>query len=75
MSMAEEVSIIYATVNGFLDDVPVNKVQDFEAAFHKFIASNHPEIHSGLTEKREITPDIDEQLRTAIREFKETVPY
>ncbi len=75
MSMAEEVSIIYATVNGFLDDVPVNKVQDFEMAFHKFIASNHPEIHSGLTEKREITPDIDEQLRTAIREFKETVPY
>lgn len=75
MNMPQEISIIYATVNGFLDDVPVNKVQDFETAFHKFIASNHPEITGGIAEKREITPEIDEQLRNAIREFKETVPY
>src|SRR5437660_7114 len=43
LPMEKEVAIIFAVTNGFLDDVPVEKVQAFEAAFHSFMDSNHPE--------------------------------
>src|SRR5215212_6428017 len=39
LSMAQESSILYAVTNGFLDDVPVEKVQAFEAAWHQFMQS------------------------------------
>ena len=44
MSLRQQVVILYAVVNGYLDDVPVGKVAAFETAFHRFMESNHPEI-------------------------------
>jgi F-type H+-transporting ATPase subunit alpha len=75
MPLYEQVEILYAVVNGYLDDVEMAKVPDFEAAFHKFMASNHPEIGGAIDEKREIVPETEETLKAAVREFKENVPY
>ena len=75
MSLHEEVEILYAAVNGFLDDVPVNKIRDFEMAFRRFMASSHPDIGEAIEDKKEITPEIEEKLKTAINEFKQTMPY
>ena len=58
-----------------LDDVPVEKVQPFEQAFHKFMESNHPEIESRLMDEKIFTPEIEGMLKGAIGEFKNTVPY
>jgi len=44
MSLGEQVSILYAVTNGFLDEVPVDKVMTWEENFHRFIKSSHPEI-------------------------------
>ena len=43
--------ILFARGNGFLDDVPVEKVRAFETAFYNFMDSNHPEIGGEITEK------------------------
>jgi F-type H+-transporting ATPase subunit alpha len=75
MNLHEEVSILYAAVNGFLDDVPVNKIRDFELAFQKFMASAHPDVGTAIEDKKEVTPEIEEGLKTAIGEFKQTMPY
>src|SRR2546423_1465843 len=40
----QQVMILYAVTNGFLDDVPVNRVQEWEAQFHSFMSNAHPEI-------------------------------
>jgi len=37
--------------------------------------SNHPDIGRDIEEQKQITPEIEEKLKTAIGEFKETVPY
>ena len=75
LSMAQQAEVFWGLNNGFLDDVPVEKVQPFEQAFHKFMESNHPEIESRLMDEKIFTPEIEEMLKGAIGEFKNTVPY
>ena len=75
MNLHQEVAILYAAVNGYLDDVPVNKIRDFETAFQRFMDSSHPDIGEAIEDKKEITPEIEEKLKAAIDEFKQTMPY
>jgi F-type H+-transporting ATPase subunit alpha len=75
LSMAQEVTILYALNNGFLDDVPVDKIRDFEAAFHKFMGSSHPEIGDAIRSERVLSDETAKRLSDAVTEFKNTVPY
>jgi len=75
LSMAQQVSMFWALNNGFLDDVPVEKVQPFEAAFHKYMESNKPAITSKIGEQMVLDEAIENELRAALTEFKSTVPY
>jgi F-type H+-transporting ATPase subunit alpha len=69
-----EIVAIFAAVQGFLDDVPVEKVRAFETNLYSFMDSNHPEIGKEINEKMELSADLEERLRAAIREFKQAVP-
>ncbi len=60
---------------GFLDDVPVEKVQAFESAFHKFMASNKPAIAAKIMDEKTISDAIADTLKQAVTDFKNTVPY
>jgi len=71
----QEVTIIYCGIHGFLDDVPVAKVRDFEAAFHRFLETQHPDIVRAIEETKDLSPETEEKLRQAIEQFKATVPY
>ncbi|MBE3111728.1 MAG: F0F1 ATP synthase subunit alpha [Acidobacteria bacterium] len=75
MNLHQEVEILYAAVNGLLDDVAVNKIRDFETAFQRFMASSHPDLGEAIEDKKEITPEIEEGLKAAINEFKQSMPY
>jgi F-type H+-transporting ATPase subunit alpha len=75
MPLRQQVEILYAAVNGHLDDLPVAKLQSFETAFHRHMESNHPEIGRDIEEQKQITPEIEEKLKAAILQFKETAPY
>ncbi|HLF76130.1 MAG TPA: F0F1 ATP synthase subunit alpha, partial [Dehalococcoidia bacterium] len=69
-----EVLILFAAVNGFLDDVPVDKVRAFETALYSYIESNHPGIVSEINEKMILADELSEQIRKAISEFKQVAP-
>ena len=75
LSLAEEVAVIFALTNGLLDDVPTEKIASFESAFTSFLASNKPDLAARIESERAISDEIDQELRAAIAEFKETVPY
>lgn len=70
MPVEEQVAVIYTAVNGYLDDLPVERVRPFEAEFLSYLRSQRPEILSGIREKKEITPELENQLKEAINEFK-----
>ena len=75
LTPGQEVSILYAGVNGYLDDVELGKVHAFEEAFHNHMQGSHPDMLKEIDEKKELTPEIEEKLKKAIQQFKESVPY
>jgi F-type H+-transporting ATPase subunit alpha len=75
MALAKEVTILYAVTNGYLDDIPVGKIAAFEQAFHRFLETNHPEIGQHIATEKEIKPEVEEILKTAILEFKQSATY
>jgi len=70
MSSGKEVMILYAVTNGYLDNVPVDKVTAWELNFHKFMQTSYPELEQKIAREKEIKPEIGEALKAAIMEFK-----
>ena len=73
VSLEQQVSIIYAAINGFMDEVPVASVAEFETGFHRFMQTNHPEVVEKIAETKDLGDDAVEGLRKAIDEYKQTV--
>ncbi|MCK6457930.1 MAG: F0F1 ATP synthase subunit alpha [Phycisphaerae bacterium] len=61
---------ILAGTRGFLDDLPISRVQEFETELLKFIRDEHPEVVAELREKRELTPELDKKLMELLGQFK-----
>jgi F-type H+-transporting ATPase subunit alpha len=70
MLIEKQVMVLYAVINGYLDDVPVEQAGAFEAAFHKFMEASHPEIGRRLATDKALTEDTENKLKAAIVEFK-----
>jgi len=68
--LENQVMILYAAINGYLDDVAVNKAADFEADFYKFVNTTHPEIGDAIVKTKELSAETEEALKKAIDEFK-----
>ena len=64
----EQVVSIYTGVNGWLDDIPTDRVKAFEEEFLKFMRSSHPEILKDIRESKQIRDE--EALKKAVEEFK-----
>lgn len=68
MPVANQVAILYAVTNGYMDEVPVGEVKNWEKKFHQFLKSQ-PVIKE-INEKKELTPEIEEELKKVITNFK-----
>jgi len=75
MSLDKEITILYAVTNGYLDDVPLEKIAASEQGFHRFLETNHPEINQRILTDKEIKPETDVALKSAISEFKKSAAY
>jgi F-type H+-transporting ATPase subunit alpha len=69
MTVAQQVVIIFAVTNGFLDDVDVPAIRAWETGLHEFMAAQHPEIGEEIRTKRALSDDLIARLRTAIEEY------
>jgi F-type H+-transporting ATPase subunit alpha len=72
MPVEHQVMIIFAAVNGYLDDVPAAHVRNFEHAFHEFMRLSHPEVGQAILAKKQLDDEVTESLKRAILAFKET---
>ncbi|MEO0225383.1 MAG: F0F1 ATP synthase subunit alpha [candidate division WOR-3 bacterium] len=70
MAVEKQVMIIFAGISGLIDDVPVNKIRDFEDKFLKFMDSMHPEIGAEIKKTKDLTVEVEEKLKKYIEEFK-----
>lgn len=67
----DQVQVIYVAVKGYLDDVAVDEVVDFEHRILAFLHSTHPEIGEDIVKNKKLTEANEEKLKAAILEFKE----
>jgi F-type H+-transporting ATPase subunit alpha len=74
VSFDHEVEILFAAVNGFIDDVPVNKVRAFETGLYSYLDSNNPEISAQINEKMILDGDLEAKMRAAITAYKQAMP-
>ncbi len=72
LPVAKQVAIIYAGTNGFLDDVPVDKIRDFEAKLHASMDGAHVSVIKLLNEKKALTDDVKKALNDMLADFKRT---
>jgi len=71
MPVANQVCVIYAVTNGYLDEVPVERVRAWELGFHEELGAKHADILEGLRTGKELTKEIEEKLVAAIKAFNE----
>ncbi len=70
MSVEEQVMVLFCAVNGYLDDLELDKAGKFEEDFLKFMKSSKPEIGKEIREKGVMSDELIEKLKAAILEFK-----
>jgi len=69
MPLEQQVMIIFAGVNGYLDKVPVERVREWETGFHRFMETQHPEVGQAIRRDLRITEETEKALRAAIEEY------
>ena len=69
MPVENQVAVIYAVTNGYLDDVPVDRIKKWELGYHDFLEVQRKEILSGLREGKELTEEIESALIEATKEY------
>ena len=77
MPFERQVLIIYAVTNGFMDDIPVDKINQFERDFLEYMDSAHPDFATGIREnpKKKLSKEVSGQLEGYIKEFKQGRKY
>lgn len=71
VAVENQVIIIYAVINNYLKDIPLEKVGDFERDLYKHMEEAHPDITASIREEKVLTPDNEEKLKAALKDFSE----
>jgi F-type H+-transporting ATPase subunit alpha len=71
MSLADQVTILYAVNNGYMDDVPEEKAKAYEVGFHKFMETSYSALMKTIATTKDLTPESEETLKKAIQLYKQ----
>ncbi|MEK7632065.1 MAG: F0F1 ATP synthase subunit alpha [Patescibacteria group bacterium] len=72
MPLAEQVAVLYAVTQGYLDEVEVENVQTWEKHFTKSLRTGSSAWIKKIEDSGELTPELEEQLKTALTTFKQS---
>lgn len=73
MPVADQVVSIFAGVHGFVDDVPVNNVREFEEGLLTYVKDRHPQLRDDVVAKKKIDEEFGARLKQVIADYKRTL--
>ena len=73
LTVADQVIVMYALSNGYLDEIEVGKIQAAEESLGSFMQSSHVEVVNSINESGELSDDVTKKLDKALEEFKKTM--
>src|SRR6184192_3292491 len=72
LPFSKQILIIFAGTNGFLDDLPVDQVRDFEAELYKYVDTSNPGLLRSIMEKKILDDNLKAEMTKMLKECKET---
>jgi F-type H+-transporting ATPase subunit alpha len=72
LSVAEMAVSLFAADQGYLDDVEINKVVDFEHAMHSYMRASQQELMDNINESADYNDEVESAMRAAVEDFKAT---
>ena len=72
LSVAEQVATVYAGLNGYLDEISVEKTAEFAAGLRDYLGTSKPKYGEIIASEKKLTDDAESLLKEAISEYKET---
>ncbi len=72
LPVQQQILVIFAGTNGYVDDVPVNAVKKFEQDLLRFVASKYQSLLSDIAAKKQLDDDLKQRMKSAIEEFKKS---
>ncbi|MCX6800486.1 MAG: F0F1 ATP synthase subunit alpha, partial [Candidatus Falkowbacteria bacterium] len=75
LGVEKQVVIYYAVSNGLLDNVPVDRIREFEAELFKYIAINKASLFATIIEKSALDAELENEIISVIKEFKTIIDY
>jgi F-type H+-transporting ATPase subunit alpha len=73
MAVENQVAVIFAVTNGYLDKFPVERVRQWERGFHEALAAKHPQVLGGIRETGALGDELKADLIRAIEEYNATL--
>jgi F-type H+-transporting ATPase subunit alpha len=71
--LEREVMVIYAGTQGFFDDVPLARIQEFQIAFLDYVDSSAADLRNELADKKELTSELETKLKQTLNDFKSRI--
>ena len=72
MPVEKQVVIIYAATRKYLHDIEVDRILEFESGLFEYISTKYPDIFEKIREEKKLSDELEDALKKAITEFKET---
>ncbi len=72
MPVEQQILVIFAGTNGYVDDIPVNALKKFEKELLRFAVSKHADLLKDIVAKKQIDDSLKGRAKAAIEEFKKT---
>jgi F-type H+-transporting ATPase subunit alpha len=73
--VAKQIAMIFAVNEGHLDDIPVERIGEFESGFYDYMDMSHTEILDEIGQKKVLSDDLRGALATAVKEYKQTAGF
>src|ERR1700756_1549262 len=67
-----QVAVIWAVQNGYMDDVPVERIKEFQTKLTEFLSTRKPELLDRIAREKALSPDLTAELKAATDQFKQT---
>jgi F-type H+/Na+-transporting ATPase subunit alpha len=74
MSVDQQVMVIFAVTNGFLDEVPVSEVRAWERGFLEFMYAQFPQVADALRNEKQLSKETESDLRRGIEQYTASLP-
>ncbi len=72
LAVEDQVAVLWAMKNGYMDDVPVERIKEFQGKLLEYLTTRKADVLAGIRDKKALDKDNEPTLKSAVEEFKQT---